>query len=130
MDDIDMGDVDLSGLINPDDLQLNLPEFPQLNLADLISSINFHVSEESVSALVNGLLEGWNEYTAAHPDADYSGLGENFLAFLQTEEGKQILNDYLQAILDENGITAPDNEQIQALIASVGAGFWDYCLEN
>ena len=36
----------------------------------------------------------------------------------------------LQAILDENGITAPDNEQIQALIASVGAGFWDYCLEN
>ena len=130
MDDIDMGDVDLSGLINPDDLQLNLPEFPQLNLADLISSIDFHVSEESVSALVNGLLEGWNEYTAAHPDADYSGLGENFLAFLQTEEGKQILNDNLQAILDENGITAPDNEQIQALIASVGAGFWDYCLEN
>ena len=130
MDDIDMGDVDLSGLINPDDLKLNLPEFPQLNLADLISSIDFHVSEESVSALVNGLLEGWKEYAAAHPDADYSGLGDNFLAFLQTPEGKQILNDNLQAVLEANGIGAPSNEQIEALLNSVTYGFVTYCMEN
>ena len=130
MDDIDMGDVDLSGLINPDDLQLNLPEFPQLNMADLINSIDFHVSEESVSALVNGLLEGWNEYTAAHPDADYSGLGDNFLAFLQTEEGKQILNDNLQAILEANGIGAPTNEQLEELLSDILSGFLQYCQEH
>ena len=126
MDDIDMGDVDLSGMINPDELQLELPEFPQLNLADLIGSIDFHVSEESVNALIGGILEGWQEYMAAHPDADYSGLGDSFLAFLQTEDGKQILNENLQAILDANGVAAPSNDQIGALISGLMAGFWDY----
>ena len=126
MDDIDMGDVDLSGMINPDELQLELPEFPQLNLADLIGSIDFHVSEESVNALIGGILEGWQEYMAAHPDADYSGLGDSFLAFLQTEEGKQILNENLQAILDANGVAAPSNDQIGALMSGLMAGFWDY----
>ena len=121
-----MGDVDLSGMINPDELQLELPEFPQLNLADLIGSIDFHVSEESVNALIGGILEGWQEYMAAHPDADYSGLGDSFLAFLQTEEGKQILNENLQAILDANGVAAPSNDQIGALMSGLMAGFWDY----
>ena len=126
MDDIDMGDVDLSGMINPDELQLELPEFPQLNLADLIGSIDFHVSEESVNALISGILEGWQEYMAAHPDADYSGLGDSFLAFLQTEKGKQILNENLQAILDANGVAAPSSDQIGALMSGLMAGFWDY----
>ena len=126
MDDIDMGEVDLSGMINPDNLQLDLPAFPQLNIADLIGSIDFHVSEEAVNALVNGLVEGYQEYAASNPAADYSDLGDHFLAFLQTDEGMQILNDNLQAILDANGITAPDSEQIGILINSLMLGFSDY----
>ncbi|MGI6000357.1 MAG: ATP-binding cassette domain-containing protein [Candidatus Merdisoma sp.] len=126
MDDIDMGEVDLSGMINPDNLQLDLPAFPQLNIADLIGSIDFHVSEEAVNALVSGLVEGYQEYAASNPAADYSDLGDHFLAFLQTDEGMQILNDNLQAILDANGITAPDSEQIGILINSLMLGFSDY----
>ncbi len=126
MDDIDMGEVDLSGMINPDNLQLDLPAFPQLNTADLIGSIDFHVSEEAVNALVSGLVEGYQEYAASNPAADYSDLGDHFLAFLQTDEGMQILSDNLQAILDANGITAPDSEQIGILINSLMLGFSDY----
>ena len=79
-----------------------------------------------MNALIGGILEGWQEYMAAHPDADYSGLGDSFLAFLQTEEGKQILNENLQAILDANGVAAPSNDQIGALMSGLMAGFWDY----
>lgn len=36
MSGIDMGSVDLSGMIDPGSLQMNLPEFPQMNMADLL----------------------------------------------------------------------------------------------
>lgn len=130
MDDIDMGDIDLSGMINPDELQLTLPEFSQLNLTELMNSIKFHASEESVNALINNLLEGWKEYTASHPEADYSGLGDSFLAFLQTDEGQKILNENLQEILETNGMGSLTSEQIEILLGKIIAGFLQYCTEN
>nr|WP_317399944.1 ABC transporter ATP-binding protein/permease [uncultured Gemmiger sp.] len=130
MSSIDMGTVDLSGMIDPNSLQLDLPEFPQMNMADLLQGVQFHVSEESVNALLTGMLNGWNEYMAAHPEADYSGLGDSFLAFLQTEDGCKILQENLQEILDANGITAPSQEEISDLLNQVIAGFMAYCQEN
>lgn len=130
MDDIDMGDVDLSGMINPDDLQLKLPEFPQLNLAELMKGIKFHVSKDSINALITSLMDGWEEYMASHPEADYTGLGDSFLAFLQTEEGKQILDDNLHEILEANGLGSLTSEQIEILLGKVTAGFLQYCSDN
>ena len=124
---IDMGQVDLSGIIDPGSLQIDLPEFPGLDLAELLRGVEFHVSEESVTALVTGLADGWKEYVAAHPEADYSGLGDSFLAFLKTEEGGRILSENLQAILDANGIAAPTREQVEALLSDVLTGFLAYC---
>lgn len=123
--DLDMGELDFSSMM--DNLQLELPEFPEINIAELIGSIDFHISAESVQSLVTNLMTGWQEYMTANPDADYSGLGEDFLSFLKTDQGKQILNDNLQAILDANGIGSVSNEQIQALLEGVMAGFWQYC---
>ncbi len=126
IDDIDMGDVDLSGMIDPDKLQVDLPEFPQLDMAKLMESIDFRASEESMNALLGSLLAGWQEYMAANPEADYSDLGANFQAFLQTDKGKAILNKNLQEILAANQITAPGNDEIADLMAKLMAGFLEY----
>ena len=130
MSNIDMGTVNLSGMIDPNSLQLDLPEFPQMNMADLLQGVQFRVSEDSVNTLLTGMMNGWNEYMAAHPEADYSGLGDSFLAYLKTEEGGKILQENLQAILDANGITAPSQEDISELLNQVIAGFLEYCEKN
>ncbi len=130
MSGIDMGSVDLSGMIDPNSLQLDIPEFPQMNMADLMKGVKFNVSQESITSLVTGLVGGWNDYMAAHPEADYTGMGDSFLAFLKTEEGGKILSENLQEILDANGITAPTQEQISELITQVVSGFVDYCEKN
>lgn len=130
MSGIDMGSLDLSGMIDPNSLNLELPEFPEMNMAELMKGVQFHVSQESVTALVTGLVNGWNEYTAAHPEADYSGMGESFLTFLKSEDGCRIMNENIQAILDANGIKAPTNEQIQELLNNVISGFLSYCKQN
>ena len=130
MSGIDMGSVDLSGMIDPGSLQMNLPEFPQMNMADLLKGVKFNVSQESVTNLVTGLVSGWNDYMAAHPEADYTGLGDSFLTFLKSEEGCGILQQNLQAILDANGITAPTQDQVKDLLNQVLAGFLTYCEQN
>ena len=127
---LDLGSLDLSGMINPGDLQGSLPEFPQMDMAELLKGVQFHVSEESLRTLVTGLVAGWKDYTAAHPEADYSGIGDSFLAFLQSEEGHRILNDNLQKILDANGILPPTDAQIQDLLNRVLTDFFSYCRQN
>ena len=130
MGEIDTGSLDLSGMMDMEDLQIELPEFPELNIAELLGSIEFHASEESVRSLVSALVAGWQEYASAHPEADYSGLGDSFLAFLETAEGKQILNDNLQAILDANGMGSLTDEQLTDLLNRITVGFMIYCTEH
>ena len=127
---MDLGTVDLSGMIRPDDLQIDLPAFPEMNLSDWMGQIQFHVSEESMRTLITGLVTGWKDYTQAHPEADYSGLGESFLAFLQTEQGTQILKEHMFSIMEANGITAPTQDQIEELLRELLSGFLAYCKEN
>lgn len=126
---IDLGQIDLSGMIRPEDLQLDLPAFPQMDLASLMQGVQFHVSADSIGALVTGLMDGWKEYTQAHPEADYSGIGESFLDFLHSETGCQILKDNLQDILQANGIVSPTQEQVQELLRMVLSDFLAYCQE-
>ena len=127
---IDPGQIDLSGLLQPEDLQLNLPAFPQMDLASLMQGIRFDVSEDAMTSLVTQLVAGWKDYTLAHPEADYSGLGENFLAFLHTETGAQILKTHLQALMQANGITAPTQQQVEELLRAILTDFLAYCKEN
>ena len=130
MSSLDLGDLDLSGLMDPGSFQIDLPEFPEFDMADLLESIDFHVSKDTVESLVSGLVAGWEKYTAEHPDADYSGLSKDFLNFLQTEEGRQILSNHLQAILDANGIGTVTDEDINTLLTGVMTGFATYCQET
>lgn len=129
MGSLDLGKVDLSGMIRPEDLQMNLPAFPQMDLASLMQGVQFHVSEDSLKELVTQLVAGWKEYTLAHPEADYSGLGESFLAFLHTDAGAQILKENLLAILQANGISAPTPQQVEDLVQTIAADFLAYCEE-
>lgn len=127
---LDPGSVDLTGLLQPDMLQLNLPDFPQMDLSTLMQGVQFRVSEDSIRSLVSGLLTGWQEYVRNHPEADYSGIGEDFLAFLHTDAGQQILRENLTAILQANGITAPSSEQLKELVVQIVTDFLAYCEET
>ena len=126
---IDLEQIDLSGMIRPEDLQLDLPAFPQMDMASLMQGVQFHVSADSMETLVTGLMDGWKEYTQAHPEADYSGMSEDFLAFLHTDAGCRILKENLQDILQTNGIVAPTQEQVQELLRLVLSDFLAYCQE-
>ena len=122
--------LDLSGLMNMENISLDIPELPELNMADLMSGITLNVSADELAQIASGLLSGYQEYAAQNPQADYSGLGEDFLGYLQTGEAQQIVSRNITEIIQESGSVTVTNEQLQQLVREVMAGYQAYAAEN
>lgn len=126
----DGSSLDLSGLMNMENISLDIPELPELNMSDLMSGITLNVSADELAQIASGLLSGYQEYAAQNPQADYSGLGEDFLGYLQTGEAQQILSRNITEIIQESGSVTVTNEQLQQLVREVMAGYQAYAAEN
>lgn len=126
----DGSSLDLSSLMNMENISLDIPELPELNMSDLMSGITLNVSADEVAQIASGLLSGYQEYAAQNPQADYSGLGEDFLGYLQTGEAQQILSRNITEIIQESGSVTVTNEQLQQLVREVMAGYQAYAAEN
>ena len=97
-------------MLDADQIQTDLPELPEFDLAALLKNVDLNLSPEAFGKLLNGVLESYLDYAATHPAADYSRLGEYFLQYLQTPEAQQRFSDGIRKILKENGTVtvAPD----------------------
>ncbi len=126
----DESTLDLSGLMNMEDISLTLPEMPELNMQDIMSGIRLEVSAEELAQIASDLLQGYQGYAAQNPAADYSGLGEDFLGYLQTDEAKQILSRNITEIIQSSGTVTVSNEQLQQLVREVMAGYQQYAASN
>lgn len=122
--------LDLSGLMNMEDISLTFPEMPELNMQDIMSGIRLEVSAEELAQIASDLLQGYQGYAAQNPAADYSGLGEDFLGYLQTDEAKQILSRNITEIIQSSGTVTVSNEQLQQLVREVMAGYQQYAASN
>ena len=122
--------LDLSGLVDLGAVQVEVPGMPSLSLSGLMENLEIRISEDSLRQLAQGLLDGYGEYAAEHPEADYSGLGENLLEYLRTEEAGDILSRHIQAIIDSNGDYRVTKEELQDLFGRVLAGYGEYAAAN
>ena len=122
--------LDLSGLVNPDSLNLDLSGMPQMNLGEIVSNLDLKVSPDGMKKMACGLLTGYQEYAKTHPEADYSGLGEDFTAFLKTDAAKKIISDNIKDIIKSSGTVTITTEKIQELIKNIMAGYEQYITEK
>lgn len=122
--------LDLSGMLNLEDFQLEFPELSQTTVDELMKKLNTAVSGEGIGTLVNTLMNGYLEYAANTPQADYSRLGEYFLGYLQTPEAMQRISQGLQDILDANGGMSVSAEQLGVVVQDIMQGFQEYAAAN
>ena len=130
--EIEEGDLDLSGMMDPSgmELDMDLPELPELSIEDIISQLDIAVSTEAIEQLAQGLLDGYSAYAQEHPEADYSRLNEYFMAYLETPEGQQILQEGIQEIIASSLEVTVSAEQLQALVRDLLAGYQAYAQAN
>lgn len=129
---VDTSMLDLSGMLNMKDINISLPlpQAPDLSLESMMSGIKIQASAEDVSKLASTMLSGYQEYAKEHPEADYSGLGENFLGYLKTKDAQQILKENIKEIIQASGSVTVTKEQLQELVQSVMADYQSYVQEH
>lgn len=130
MEGIDPGTLDLSGMLDLGSITLDLPEMPEMNLGDLMSSLNIQVTAEDMETMISGLMEGYQAYAQENPQADYSQLGTYFLNYLQTEEAQTILERWGAEIFQTNGEVWVTQDQLEALAGNIAAGYQTYASAN
>lgn len=126
----DFSAIDLGGMLDMENISLEMPGMDSLNLIELLAQLNLSVSTEKMGVLAKNLMVGYQTYAASHPQADYSRLGECFLRYLQSPEAEQRLSDGIRAIIEENGGVSVSVEQLAVVVQEVMSGFQEYAAAN
>lgn len=111
-------------------LTLNLPEFSGIDMADIFGQLDFSISADGMEQLVRNVLAGYEDYAAAHPEADYSRLNETFMEYLQSPEAQQILQARINQIIQSNVDVSVSPEQLEALVQDIMQGYQEYAAAN
>ena len=64
----------------------------KLNISDILSNIEFTMSNEDMQKLMQDLLAGYEDYIQNNPEADINKVGEQLLEYLQSKEVSELLN--------------------------------------
>lgn len=120
----------LSGIINLDQISLDVSGMPQMNLGDMIESLDLTVKPGGMQKLSESIMEGYQEYVKSHPEADYSNLAGDFMDYLMTDEAQKILKDNLQEIIESTGGFKITIDQMQDLVQRVMKGYQKYAAEK
>lgn len=122
--------LDLSGMVNLDQIDLDVSGMPQMNLGDMIGSLDLTVKPGGMQKLSASVLEGYQEYVKSHPEADYSNLAGDFMDYLTTDDAQKILKENLREIIENAGGFQITTDQMQELVRQVMAGYQEYAKAN
>ena len=118
--------VDFSNLNNI----LTKNSLPTLDINDILSNINFSMSNNDIQKLMTDLLKGYQEYVKEASGADISVIGEQLSEYLKSKEVTELINKKIQEIIKDNGDLNISQEQMQEILTEVLAGYNKYVEDN
>ena len=117
--------MDLSGLIDLGDLNIDLPDLGTVDLEEMMGSMEIPVSQEGFRQMAASLMEGFAQYGKEHPEADYSGLQRSFEGYLKTDAAKDVMKEAILEIVKKTANVTVSNTQVQKLLSNLKEGFKD-----
>ena len=115
--------MDLSGLIDLGNLNIDLPDLGTVDLEEMMGSMEIPVSQEGFRQMAASLMEGFNQYGKEHPEADYSGLQSSFEGYLKTDAAKKVMKEAILEIVKKTANVTVSNTQVQKLLSNLKEGF-------
>ena len=115
--------MDLSGLIDLGNLNIDLPDLGTVDLEEMMGSMEIPVSQEGFRQMAASLMEGFAQYGKEHPEADYSGLQSSFEGYLKTDAAKKVMKEAILEIVKKTANVTVSNTQVQKLLSNLKEGF-------
>lgn len=127
LDDLDL---DLSHMIDPEEILKNLPADQVLDMSQALKSVKFDFTEEKVTALLKEVLTGYQESIKDKPEADMDKMQAALKQYLTSKEMNERLCKDLQELVKNNVNVDMSSEKLIAVAVGLMNQYQEYAKVN
>lgn len=127
LDDLDL---DLSHMIDPEEILKNLPVDQVPDMSQALKSVKFDFTEEKVTALLKEVLTGYQESIKDKPEADMDKMQAALKQYLTSKEMNERLCKDLQELVKNNVNVDMSSEKLIAVAVGLMNQYQEYAKAN
>ena len=127
LDDLDL---DLSQMIDPEEILKNLPADQVPDMSQALKSVKFDFTEEKVTALLKEVLTGYQESIKDKPEADMDKMQAALKQYLTSKEMNERLCKDLQELVKNNVNVDMSSEKLIAVAVGLMNQYQEYAKAN
>ena len=127
LDDLDL---DLSHMIDPEEILKNLPADQVPDMSQALKSVKFDFTEEKVTALLKEVLTGYQESIIDKPEADMDKMQAALKQYLTSKEMNERLCKDLQELVKNNVNVDMSSEKLIAVAVGLMNQYQEYAKAN
>ena len=127
LDDLDL---DLSHMIDPEEILKNLPADQVPDMSQALKSVKFDFTEEKVTALLKEVLTGYQESIKDNPEADMDKMQAALKQYLTSKEMNERLCKDLQELVKNNVNVDMSSEKLIAVAVGLMNQYQEYAKAN
>lgn len=127
LDDLDL---DLSHMIDPEEILKNLPADQVPDMSQALKSVKFDFTEEKVTALLKEVLTGYQESIKDKPEADMDKMQAALKQYLTSKEMNERLCKDLQELVKNNVNVDMSSEKLIAVAVGLMNQYQEYAKAN
>ena len=127
LDDLDL---DLSHMIDPEEILKNLPADQVPDISQALKSVKFDFTEEKVTALLKEVLTGYQESIKDKPEADMDKMQAALKQYLTSKEMNERLCKDLQELVKNNVNVDMSSEKLIAVAVGLMNQYQEYAKAN
>ena len=127
LDDLDL---DLSHMIDPEEILKNLPADQVPDMSQALKSVKFDFTEEKVTALLKEVLTGYQESIKDKPEADMDKMQAALKQYLTSKEMNERLCKDLQELVKNNVNMDMSSEKLIAVAVGLMNQYQEYAKAN
>ena len=127
LDDLDL---DLSHMIDPEEILKSLPEDQVPDMSQALKSVKFDFTEEKVTALLKDVLTGYQESIKDKPEADMDKMQAALKQYLTSREMNERLCKDLQELVKNNVNVDMSSEKLIAVAVGLMNQYQEYAKAN
>ena len=127
LDDLDL---DLSHMIDPEEILKNLPADQVPDMSQALKSVKFDFTEEKVTALLKEVLTGYQDSIKDKPEADMDKMQAALKQYLTSKEMNERLCKDLQELVKNNVNVDMSSEKLIAVAVGLMNQYQEYAKAN
>ena len=127
---LDELDLDLSHMIDPEEILKNLPADQVPDMSQALKSVKFDFTEEKVTALLKEVLTGYQESIKDKPEADMDKMQAALKQYLTSKEMNERLCKDLQELVKNNVNVDMSSEKLIAVAVGLMNQYQEYAKAN